>query len=122
MNDLDKNNLLNTLSEMEHELDLYPIEDNLEEDVINYINGEKLSDNDFFDLNNRLEEFFYGSGLKCRKTTYFFSNGFEFYVTNLDIDIRKLIHIQDSFPNFDKLSVSTDMDQGFATLSVKLTL
>ena len=84
--------------------------------------GKELSDNEKFDLDNRIEDFFYASGLKCRKETYFFRDGFEFYVTDLDIDIRKLIHIRDSFPKFNRVLVSSDIDQGFASLSVKLLL
>ena len=116
------NDLIQELKEMENELRLYPIEEGLEDDVIDYISGKELSDNEKFDLDNRIEDFFYASGLKCRKETYFFRDGFEFYVTDLDIDIRKLIHIRDSFPKFNRVLVSSDIDQGFASLSVKLLL
>ena len=122
MVELDKDSLIQELKEMENELRLYPIEEGLEDDVIDYISGKELSDNEKFDLDNRIEDFFYASGLKCRKETYFFRDGFEFYVTDLDIDIRKLIHIRDSFPKFDRVSVTTDMDQGFSTLAVKFKL
>jgi len=60
--------------------------------------------------------------LKCRKRTYFFSDGFEFYVINLSVDLRKLQHIKESFPKFFKVEVTAEMDQGYATLAVKLTL
>ena len=122
MVELDKDSLIQELKEMENELRLYPIEEGLENDVIDYISGKELSDNEKFDLDNRIEDFFYASGLKCRKETYFFRDGFEFYVTDLDIDIRKLIHIRDSFPKFNRVLVSSDIDQGFASLSVKLLL
>ena len=122
MVELDKDSLIQELKEMENELRLYPIEEGLEDDVIDYISGKELSDNEKFDLDNRIEDFFYASGLKCRKETYFFRDGFEFYVTDLDIDIRKLIHIRDSFPKFNRVLVSSDIDQGFASLSFKLLL
>ncbi len=122
MVELDKDSLIQELKEMENELRLYPIEEGLEDDVIDYISGKELSDNEKFDLDNRIEDFFYASGLKCRKETYFFRDGFEFYVTDLDIDIRKLIHIRDSFSKFNRVLVSSDIDQGFASLSVKLLL
>ncbi len=122
MVELDKDSLIQELKEMENELRLYPIEEGLENDVIDYISGKELSDNEKFDLDNRIEDFFYASGLKCRKETYFFRDGFEFYVTDLDIDIRKLIHIRDSFSKFNRVLVSSDIDQGFASLSVKLLL
>ena len=58
----------------------------------------------------------------CRKPTYYFTDGFEFYVTEIYIDFRILEHVKKSFPKFHQLSVSSEMDQGFSTLSVKLTL
>lgn len=122
MVELDKNSLISSLNEMENELRLYPIEDGLEEDIINFINGEELSDFDKLDLENRMEEFFYGAQLKCRSNAYFFKNGFEIYFTNLDLDLRKLVHVRDSFPKFNKLEVICDEDQGFNMLGVRLLL
>ncbi|WP_413827641.1 hypothetical protein [Methanobrevibacter sp. UBA313] len=122
MVELNKDSILESFNEMEQELRLYPIEEGLEDDIISVIKGKELSSNEKFDLDSRIEEFFYGAGLKCRKETYFFDNGFEFYVTELEIDLRKLVHIRDSFPKFDRVSVTTDMDQGFSTLAVKFKL
>ena len=122
MVELDKEELLKELEEMEDDLRLYPIEEGLEDDIIDYINGKELSDNEMFDLENRLEDFFYGAKLKCRKPTYFFTDGFEFYVTEIYIDLRILNHVRDSFPKFHQLSVSSEIESGYSTLSVKLTL
>ena len=119
---LDKEELYKQLEEMENDLRLYPIEEGLEDDIINYINGKELSETEKWDLENRLEDFFYGAKLKCRKPTYYFTDGFEFYVTEIYIDFRILEHIRKSFPKFNQLSVSSEIDQGFSTLSVKLTL
>ena len=113
MVELDREELYNQLEEMENDLRLYPIEEGLEDDIIDYINGKELSDNENWDLENRLEDFFYGAKLKCRKPTYYFTDGFEFYVTEIYID---------SFPKFNQLSVSSEIEQGFSCLSVKLTL
>ena len=122
MVELNQKELLKELEEMENDLKLYPIEEGLEDDIIDYINGKELSEMEEFDLNNRLEDYFYGAKLKCRKPTYFFTDGFEFYVTEIYIDFRILEHVRKSFPKFNQLSVSSDVDQGFSTLSVKLTL
>ena len=84
--------------------------------------GKQLTEAELMDLEDRLEIFFYGCRLKCRKRTYFFSDGFEFYVINLSVDLRKLQHIKESFPKFFKAEVTAEMDQGYATLAVKLTL
>ena len=85
-------------------LNLWPIEEGLEDDIIDYIKGKQLTEAELMDLEDRLEIFFYGCRLKCRKRTYFFSDGFEFYVI------------------FFKVEVTAEMDQGYATLAVKLTL
>lgn len=122
MVELNQKELLKELEEMENDLRLYPIEEGLEDDIIDYINGKELSEMEEFDLNNRLEDYFYGAKLKCRKPTYFFNDGFEFYVTEIYIDFRILEHVRKSFPKFNQLSVSSEVDQGFSTLSVKLTL
>ena len=122
MVELNQKELLKELEEMENDLRLYPIEEDLEDDIIDYINGKELSEMEEFDLNNRLEDYFYGAKLKCRKPTYFFTDGFEFYVTEIYIDFRILEHVRKSFPKFNQLSVSSEVDQGFSTLSVKLTL
>ena len=122
MVELNQKELLKELEEMENDLRLYPIEEGLEDDIIDYINGKELSEMEEFDLNNRLEDYFYGAKLKCRKPTYFFTDGFEFYVTEIYIDFRILEHVRKSFPKFNQLSVSSEVDQGFSTLSVKLTL
>ena len=103
-------------------LNLWPIEEGLEDDIIDYIKGKKLTEAELMDLEDRLEIFFYGCRLKCRKRTYFFSDGFEFYVINLSVDLRKLQHIKESFPKFFKAEVTAEMDQGYATLAVKMTL
>ena len=122
MVELNQKELLKELEEMENDLKLYPIEEGLEDDIIDYINGKELSEMEEFDLNNRLEDYFYGAKLKCRKPTYFFTDGFEVYVTEIYIDFRILEHVRKSFPKFNQLSVSSEVDQGFSTLSVKLTL
>ena len=122
MVELNQKELLKELEEMENDLRLYPIEEGLEDDIIDYINGKELSEMEEFDLNNRLEDYFYGAKLKCRKPTYFFTDGFEFYVTEIYIDFRILEHVRKSFPKFNQLSVSSEVDQGFSTLSLKLTL
>ena len=122
MIELNQKELLKELEEMENDLRLYPIEEGLEDDIIDYINGKELSEMEEFDLNNRLEDYFYGAKLKCRKPTYFFTDGFEFYVTEIYIDFRILEHVRKSFPKFNQLSVSSEVDQGFSTLSIKLTL
>ena len=122
MVELNQKELLKELEEMENDLRLYPIEEGLEDDIIDYINGKELSEMEEFDLNNRLEDYFYGAKLKCRKPTYFFTDGFEFYVTEIYIDFRILEHVRKSFPKFNQLSVSSEVDQGFSTLSIKLTL
>ena len=122
MIELNQKELLKELEEMENDLRLYPIEEDLEDDIIDYINGKELSEMEEFDLNNRLEDYFYGAKLKCRKPTYFFTDGFEFYVTEIYIDFRILEHVRKSFPKFNQLSVSSEVDQGFSTLSIKLTL
>ena len=122
MVELNQKELLKELEEMENDLRLYPIEEDLEDDIIDYINGKELSEMEEFDLNNRLEDYFYGAKLKCRKPTYFFTDGFEFYVTEIYIDFRILEHVRKSFPKFNQLSVSSEVDQGFSTLSLKLTL
>jgi len=105
-----------------HKLNVYPIQEGLEDEIIDFIKGKELTEMEQMDLEDRLEAFFYGSKLKCRKRTYFFDNGFEFYVTNLTIDYRKLQHIRDSFPKFFKIEVSSEIDQGFSSLAVRLTL
>ena len=102
MVELNREELYQDLEEMENDLRLYPIEEGLEE--------------------NRLEDFFYGAKLKCRKPTYYFTDGFEFYVTEIYIDFRILEHVRKSFPKFNQLSVSSEIEQGFSCLSVKLTL
>ena len=56
-------------------LNLWPIEEGLEDDIIDYIKGKKLTEAELMDLEDRLEIFFYGCRLKCRKRTYFFSDG-----------------------------------------------
>lgn len=122
MVNLDKNELIDSLNEMENELRLYPIEDNLEEDIIDYINGKSLSDFEKLDLINRLEEFFYGAQLRCRTDASFFDNGFEVFFTNLDIDLRKLVHIKNSFPKFNKIEIISEIEQGFNMLGVRLIL
>ncbi len=122
MVELNQEELLKELEEMENELRLYPIEEGLENDIIDYINGKKLSKEETYNLHNRLEDFFYGSQLKCRKATYFFTDGFEFYVTEIYIDFRILEHVKKSFPKFHQLSVSSEIEAGFSTLSIKLTL
>lgn len=122
MVELNRKELYQDLEEMENDLRLYPIEEGLEDDIIDYINGKELSENEKWDLENRLEDFFYSAKLKCRKPTYYFTDGFEFYVTEIYIDFRILEHVKKSFPKFHQLSVSSEMDQGFSTLSVKLTL
>ena len=103
-------------------MNLWPIEDGLEDDIIDYIKGKKLTESELMDLEDRLEMFFYGCRLKCRKRTYFFRDGFEFYVNNLSVDLRKLQHIKESFPKFYKAEVTSEMDQGYSTLGIKLTL
>ena len=50
------------------------------------------------------------------------SDGFEFYVTEIYIDFRILEHVRKSFSKFNQLSVSSEIEQGFSCLSVKLTL
>lgn len=122
MVDLDKEELLKQLEEMEDDLRFYPIEEGLEDDIIDFINGKELSEQEEFDLNNRLEDYFYGAKLKCRKPTYFFTDGFEFYITEIYIDFRILEHVRNSFPKFHQLSVSSEIEAGYACLSVKLTL
>ena len=122
MVELDREELYKELEEMENDLRLYPIEEGLEDDIIDYINGKELSKNEKWDLENRLEDFFYGAKLKCRKPTYYFTDGFEFYVTEIYIDFRILEHVRKSFPKFNQLSVSSEIEQGFSCLSVKLTL
>ena len=105
-----------------HGMKLEPIEEGLEDDIIDYIKGKELTESELMDLEDRLEIFFYGCRLKCRKRTYFFSDGFEFYVINLSVDLRKLQHVKESFPKFFKAEVTSEMDQGYSTLAVKLTL
>lgn len=122
MVELDRDELYKELEEMENDLRLYPIEEGLEDDIIDFINEKELNDNEKWDLNNRLEDFFYGAKLKCRKPTYFFTDGFEFYVTEIYIDFRILEHIKKSFPKFNQLSISSEIEAGFSTLSIKLTL
>ncbi|AMK15943.1 hypothetical protein [Methanobrevibacter olleyae] len=122
MVELDRDELYKELEEMENDLRLYPIEEGLEDDIIDFINEKELNENEKWDLNNRLEDFFYGAKLKCRKPTYFFTDGFEFYVTEIYIDFRILEHIKKSFPKFNQLSISSEIEAGFSTLSVKLTL
>ena len=83
MVELNREELYQDLEEMENDLRLYPIEEGLEDEIIDYINGKELSENEKWDLENRLEDFFYGAKLKCRKPTYYFTDGFEFYVTEI---------------------------------------
>ena len=122
MVDLDKDDLIDALNEMENDLRLYPIEDGLEDDIIDFINGGVLSDFERLDLENRIEEFFYCTQLKCRTDVSFFANGFEVFFTNLDIDLRKLIHLRESFPKFNKIEVISETEQGFNMLGVRLSL
>ncbi len=122
MTNLDKDNLINALNEMENDLRLYPIEDGLEDDIIDYIDGKELSEFEKLDLENRIEEFFYCTQLKCRTNASFFANGFEVFFTNIDIDLRKLIHLKDSFPKFNKIEVISETEQGFNMLGVRLSL
>ena len=59
MVELNQKELLKELEEMKNDLRLYPIEEDLEDDIIDYINGKELSGMEEFDLNNRLEDYFY---------------------------------------------------------------
>ena len=61
MVELDREELYKELEEMENDLRLYPIEEGLEDDIIDYINEKELSKNEKWDLENRLEDFFYGA-------------------------------------------------------------
>ena len=74
MVELNREELYQELEEMENDLRLYPIEEGLEDEIIDYINGKELSEN------------------------------------------------EKSFPKFNQLSVSSEIEQGFSCLSVKLTL
>ena len=58
MVELDKDSLIQELKEMENELRLYPIEEGLEDEVIDNISGTELSDNQKFDLDNLMKIFF----------------------------------------------------------------
>ena len=122
MVDLDKDSLMESLNEMESELRLYPIEDGLEDDVISFIKNRDLSESEILDLNIRLEDFFYGAQIKCRREPDFFQNGFEFYMTNIELDLRKLNHVRDSFPSFSRVEVICDEDSGFPILGIRLIL
>ena len=46
MVELDRKELYEQLEEMENELRLYPIEEGLEDDLIDYINGKELNENE----------------------------------------------------------------------------
>ena len=74
MVELNREELYQELEEMENDLRLYPIEEGLEDEIIDYINGKELSENEKWDLENRLEDFFYGAKLKLLYQSVFKSN------------------------------------------------
>ena len=49
MVELDREELYKELEEMENDLRLYPIEEGLEDDIIDYINEKELSKNEKWD-------------------------------------------------------------------------
>lgn len=109
------------LHSMEYEKpNFYSMESNLEEDIISLIKGENKSEEELIKIEDKLEAYLYNNGLNSRRRPSFLSDGFEVYVTNLEIKNDVLEFIVNDLNHFNSISISSEIDGPFSALNIKV--